>query len=267
VEVQESQVEVPANAEPAAPAVRTERVHEIWLVFALSLGVSGVYAFVNLIADLSRGKLTSQVATLNGSQAPGRPWLDLTYQLLGIAVGLIPVLLVAHFLERSKESLATIGLRKDKRQILPGLALAAVVGGTGLAFYLLAHALGASLTVVPENLPNVWWRIPVLILSAVQNALVEEVLVVGYLLYRLRQLGWSDNRALLLSAGVRGSYHLYQGFGGFFANAAMGLLFGRIWQRSGRTTQLVIAHATIDTFAFVGYALLRGKVSWLPVPS
>ena len=108
---------------------------------------------------------------------------------------------------------------------------------------------------------------PVLVLSAIQNALLEEVLVVGYLLHRLRQLGWSDNRALALSAGLRGSYHLYQGFGGFLGNAAMGLVFGRIWQRTGRTTQLVITHATIDTFAFVGYALLRGKVSWLPVPT
>ena len=83
----------------------------------------------------------------------------------------------------------------------------------------------------------------------------------------MRQLGWSDDKALVTSALLRGSYHLYQGFGGFAGNAVMGLIFGRIWQRSRRTTSLVIAHATIDTVAFVGYALLRGKVSWLPVPS
>ena len=46
----------------------------------------------------------------------------------------------------------------------------------------------------------------------------------------------------------------------------MGLLFGRIYQRTGRTMPLVIAHATIDAVAFVGYALLAGKVSWLPTP-
>jgi membrane protease YdiL (CAAX protease family) len=243
------------------------RVEEIWLVFALSLGASGVYALVRLIGDLTAGAaLSTQVATLNGTQAPGRPWLDLTYQLLAILTGLIPVWLVSHFLRRGGETLRTIGLRPDRRQIGPGLALAAIIGGAGLGLYLAARGLGANLTVVPEDLPDVWWRIPILILSAWQNALLEEVLVAAYLLHRLRGLGWSDDKALVTSALLRGSYHLYQGFGGFAGNAVMGLIFGRIWQRSRRTTSLVIAHATIDTVAFVGYALLRGKVSWLPVP-
>jgi hypothetical protein len=42
--------------------------------------------------------------------------------------------------------------------------------------------------VVAEHLPAVWWRIPVL-LSAAHDGLLEEVLVVGYLLRRLDQLG------------------------------------------------------------------------------
>ena len=135
-----------------------------------------------------------------------------------------------------------------------------------MAFYLAVHATGANLTVVAENLPDVWWRYPVLVLSAVQNGVLEEVLVTGYLLHRLRQLGWSDNRALLVSALLRGSYHLYQGFGGFVGNVVMGLVFGRLYQRWGRVTPLVIAHTLIDVVAFVGYAQLAGRVSWLPTP-
>jgi membrane protease YdiL (CAAX protease family) len=100
----------------------------------------------------------------------------------------------------------------------------------------------------------------------VQNAVLEEVLVAGYLLLRLRQLGWGDGRALALSALLRGSYHLYQGFGGFLGNLALGLLFGRLYQRWGRVGPLVVAHTLIDTVAFVGYAVLAGHVSWLPVP-
>jgi membrane protease YdiL (CAAX protease family) len=110
----------------------------------------------------------------------------------------------------------------------------------------------------------VWWRIPVLLLSAAQNATLEEVLVAGYLLHRLRQLGWSDNRALAVSAVLRGSYHLYQGLGGFLGNLAMGLVFGRVYQRWGRTTPLVIAHTFIDAVAFIGYLALAGHVTWLP---
>lgn len=238
------------------------------LVFALSLGASGVRALLRLVDDLTKGTpLVTQTATLNGSQAPGRPWLDLALQLVSISFGIVPVLLAAHLLMRSGEGLRTLGLdgRRPGWDITRGVLLAAAIGGSGLALYLGAHASGANLTVVAENLPEVWWRIPVLVLSAFQNGLLEEVLVAGYLLHRLRQLGWSDNRALAASAVLRGSYHLYQGFGGFLGNLAMGLVFGRLYQRWGRVTPLVIAHTLIDIVAFVGYALLVGKVSWLPV--
>ncbi|HVW82158.1 MAG TPA: CPBP family intramembrane glutamic endopeptidase [Mycobacteriales bacterium] len=254
----------------AAPAVpRRWLVTEVWLVFALSLGASGVRAAIDLIADISSGRsLTSQVALLNSSQAPGRPWLDLFLQLDSLVVGVVPVFLVIHFLTRSGERASTIGvdLRKFDSDAWRGAALAAVVGGAGLGLYLGTHAAGVDLTVVPESLPAVWWRVPVLVLSALQNAALEEVLVAGYLLHRLNQLGWSDGKALVTSAVVRGSYHLYQGLGGFAGNAVMGLIFGRLYQRWGRVMPLLIAHTLMDTVAFVGYAELAGHVSWIPTP-
>ena len=240
---------------------------EVILVFALSLGASGVRALLHLVDDLTNGApLHTQTAVLNGSQAPGRPWLDLTLQLVSIGFGVVPVLLGAHLLTRSGESLRVLGLdlTRPRWDGVRGVALAALIGGSGLGLYLAAHAAGANLTVVAENLPDVWWRIPVLVLSAAQNGLLEEVLVAGYLLHRLRQLGWSDNRALAVSAVLRGSYHLYQGFGGFAGNVVMGLVFGRLYQRWGRVAPLVVAHTLIDVVAFVGYALLAGKVTWLP---
>jgi membrane protease YdiL (CAAX protease family) len=118
--------------------------------------------------------------------------------------------------------------------------------------------------VVPTNLPPSWWRIPVLALQALQDGLLEEVVICGYLLHRLNQLGWSDNRSLLTSAVLRGSYHLYQGFGGFAGNLVMGLIFGRLYQRQNRLGRLVVAHTLIDAGAFIGYVLLKGRVSWLP---
>jgi len=35
-------------------------------------------------------------------------------------------------------------------------------------------------------------------------------------------------------------------------------------QAGGSSLPLVVAHALIDTVAFVGYALLHGRVGWLP---
>ncbi|WP_369208596.1 CPBP family intramembrane glutamic endopeptidase, partial [Streptomyces sp. PU-14G] len=147
-----------------------------------------------------------------------------------------------------------------------GAAVAAGIGGCGIGFYLLAQANGFNLTVEPESLPDVWWKYPVLFASAVQNSVLEEVVVVGYLLRRLSQLGWSPVAALAAGAVLRGSYHLYQGIGGFLGNLAMGVVFGLLYLRWRRVGPLVAAHALIDIVAFVGYALLAGRVDWLPTP-
>jgi membrane protease YdiL (CAAX protease family) len=212
--------------------------------------------------------LADQTAVLNASRAPGRPWLDLFLQLTALVLALTPVLLAVHLLTRSGDGLRPPGLDRPRPvfDVTRGALLAAVVGGTGLGFYLLVHAAGLYLTVVPEALPVVWWRTPVLLLSAAQNAILEEVLVAGYLLHRLRQLGWRDGPALLLSAVLRGSYHLYQGLGGYTGNVITGLLFGRLYQRWGRVGPLIVAHTLIDAVAFVGYAYLAGRVGWLPTP-
>jgi membrane protease YdiL (CAAX protease family) len=90
------------------------------------------------------------------------------------------------------------------------------------------------------------------------------VVGLGYLLRRFKQAGWSDGRSDAVSALIRGSYHLYQGFGGFVGNLVMGLIFARLYRRWGRVMPLLLAHALIDTTAFVGYVLLAPHVSWLP---
>lgn len=259
----------PAYTAPALDAGRRSTLkREVVLVFAVSLGRSGVYAFVSIMAALTAGKpLASQSATLNTSYAPGRPTLDLVYQVLAIVFTLVPVALAWHFLvtggERASRVLG-IDASQPGRDAARGAVLAALVGGTGLLLYISAYAVGVSLQVAASGLPAVWWSWPVLVGRAVMNAVLEESLVAGYLLHRLGQLGVRPWRAVAASAVLRGSYHLYQGFGGFVGNAAMGVLFGRLYQRWGRTMPLIIAHSLIDIVAFIGYALLVGKVSWLP---
>jgi len=265
------QAEAGAVADSFPPERSSRRIlrDETLLVLGLSLGASGVSALISFVGSVTKpGGLKDQAATLNASAAPGRPWLDLAWQLFGIASSLVPVALVAHLLLREGSSLRVLGFDRTKPwfDLARGAAVAAVIGSTGIAFYLGARGLGFNLTVVPEALPEVWWKYPVLVLSALQNAILEEVIVVGYLLRRLGQLGWTPGTALVASSVLRGSYHLYQGIGGAVGNLAMGPIFGWLYHRWGRVTPLVIAHTLIDVGAFIGYVVLVGHVSWVPAP-
>lgn len=143
------------------------------------------------------------------------------------------------------------------------MALTAVIGIPGLALYVGAYAAGFNLEVSASGLGETWWRPVVLVLAAFGNGAAEEILVVGYLLVRLRQLGVPPAVALAATALLRGSYHLYQGFGGGLGNLAMGVVFALWWMRTRRLWPLVLAHFLLDVFAFVGYTVLAPHVSWL----
>ena len=242
---------------------------EVVAVLAVGLGRSAVDSVISLIASLTQvqsvTKLSTQTVALNSSDST-RPWLDLTWQVYGIVFALAPALLAVYLLTRERVGLRGIGLDATRplKDLGFGALVAACIGGSGLALYLGAHAAGLAVTIVPTTLPAIWWRIPVLVGSAWENAIVEEITWNGYLLRRFDQLGWGERRSDATSALIRGSYHLYQGFGGFVGNFVMGMIFARLYRRWGRVTPLLIAHGLIDTTAFVGYVLLAGHVSWLP---
>jgi membrane protease YdiL (CAAX protease family) len=239
---------------------------EVLLVFTITLGMSGLRSLLRLVESLAEPEPLSEQAVALNAPAARADLIDLAFQLTGVLTLTAWGGLGVYLLLRDGTRLSEIGLRGrlDRRDWLYGAGLAAVIGVPGLGLYLAAHALGLNLAVLPSTLSDTWWRLPVLVLSAVANSWAEEILVVGYLLTRLRQLRVGRNGALVISAVLRGSYHLYQGFGGFIGNVVMGLVFGWVWQRTNRLWPLIVAHALIDVIAFVGYALLRGRVGWLP---
>lgn len=240
---------------------------EIWIVLGLGLGRSAVYSLLSLIEKLTRPEpLSSQTTSLNTSVTPDRPWLDLAYQVAAIAFPLVQVLLVLYLLSLAHGNarrLIGFDLRRPWGDLGRGAALAAAIGIPGIGFYLLARDLGLNTTVSPANLAETWWTVPALLGLAAMNGILEEVVMVGYLFTRLGDLRWKPWAILITSAVVRGSYHLYQGFGGFAGNIVMGLVFGLAYRRWGRVLPLVIAHALMDGFVFVGYALLAPYLTWL----
>jgi membrane protease YdiL (CAAX protease family) len=265
--VQQPQPPAPAGSPiPGSPsaATRTRLRWEIGIVLGLSLGASAVYSVVSIISRLTAEvALSDQSATINGSQST-REWLDFTYQFLGIVSGLFPVALVLYLLwQPGRSSFRRLGVdfTEPGRDLLRGGALLLIIGIPGLGLYLAGRALGFTVAVVPSPLDTFWWTIPILVFSAIRSALSEELIVVGYLFTRLRELGWNAWTIIVSAALLRGSYHLYQGIGPFVGNALMGVVFGWCYLRWGRVMPLVIAHWVLDIVSFVGYPL---AVLWWP---
>lgn len=236
---------------------------EIALVLAVTFGLSAYTAILRLVDFTLRG-LADQRVALN----PRRSYfdlIDLGLNLASVAQLVAWGALAVYLLWRSGFTLSHIGIGRFRLRadLLGGLGLAALIGIPGLGLYLAARALGFSAEVVPTELTDSWWRVPVLVAAAFANGWAEEVIVVGYLLRRFEQLGVNPVKGVIWSSLLRGAYHLYQGFGAGVGNLAMGLVFGYAYRRWGRLWPLVIAHGIIDTVAFVGYALLARHLGWL----
>lgn len=249
---------------------------EVLLVLGVSLGADAVRSILRIIDRMTRPEsLASQSTQMNSSVAADRPWLDLAFQLTWIVTSLVPVALVMYLLWIRPAVRRPVGdgaagvnglgfdLTRPVSDLLRGFLLAAAIGIPGLGFYLAARELGVNTNVEPGNLAENWWTIPVYVLAAAMNGIVEEVIMLGYLFLRLRQVGWAWWAIVVVSALIRGSYHLYQGFGGFAGNVVMGIVFGLLFLRWRRSGPFVAAHTFIDIAAFVGYAALAGHVDWL----
>lgn len=274
-------------ARPALPAPSARTVRwEIAIVLGLSLGRSAVYAVVQLIDKATRAPLGEQTTVLNPALSP-RWGFDLTYQLLGIAFALVPVLLVLHLMHlRGRDPFRTLGLdlRRPGRDLAWGAGLFAVIGLGTLGVYAAGRALGITTAIVANAMDESWYQVPVLLLSAVRHSLLEEVIVGAWLvdrlgyLQRLRAAGlhrdpapavpssWASAEGLFLPTRVaavvlalallRGAYHLYQGVGPGVGNALMGVVFVLVFLRVPRVMPLVVAHFLLDAVGFVGYPLL-----------
>lgn len=231
-------------------------VVELVLVGILTFGFSALSAALALLENALTSGIGDTTVALNPVTSSVTV-IDVIRQLMGVARLLAFGGLGVYLLWRSGIGLRRIGLARPSRADLPpAVVLAAVIGLPGLALVALSQALGINSMLDVAPVDGLWWRIPVLVLKAFGNGVAEEIVVVGYFMTRLRQLGVGSGGTLWSSALLRGSYHLYQGIGAGIGNVLMGLVYGRWYQVTNRLWPLVIAHALIDTVAFAGYALL-----------
>ena len=245
---------------------RTRLGLEVVIVLGLSLGQSAVYSLLRIIERLTRNvPLAQQTSTLNASVTPdpsmARPDLPARRHHFRPDAGAASALLL-NLTDPPAGRTIGFDLTRPRFDLGFGALIALAIGIPGLGLYALP-IVGINTDVQASGLTDQWWTIPILILSAAENAVLEEVVMIGFLFTRLRQLGWNVIAIIAFSAIIRGSYHLYQGIGGFIGNLIMGVIFGLIYLRWKRVGPLVVAHTLLDITAFVGYALVAPHVDWL----
>lgn len=242
------------------PTDRRALQWEIVLVLAATFGASGVRAALRLLESATAPEdLNDQTTTLNAPQS-SLTWLDPLFQLISSGVllawgGLAAFLLLRHLPPRLAERPV---LRPSLRDVLPGAGLAALIGLPGLAFYVAAVQLNLSKQVMASGLDSSVGDVLLLVINAWANGVAEEIIVVAWLVTRMRQLTVPWAWVFVASAVLRGSYHLYQGYSAGLGNIIMGLVFVYVYYRTRRVWPLIIAHGLIDTVAFVCYQLLDG---------
>ncbi|MDO4929149.1 MAG: CPBP family intramembrane metalloprotease [Corynebacterium sp.] len=234
---------------------------EIALVLLVSFGRSGLRAIFQLVDALLATSNLNEQATVLYSQQSQSSWLDIALQLCSALTLCAWGGLAAYLLWASHNwSWPTWRALFRGRSWAQGAGLAALIGLPGLGLYILALQMGWTKYVIPASFEQAWWELPVLWVHSFANAFAEEMIVVAFLVTRLRQLDKSWALAIGASALLRASYHLYQGVSAGFGNLLMGLIFAAFYAKTGKVWPLIIAHFLIDAVAFSGYAL--GASSW-----
>jgi hypothetical protein len=151
-----------------------------------------------------------------------------------------------------------MGFPSFSQDVIPGLGIGALAIGCEFVLiipfaHLLAEHPGLINKISEGSVPK-YYIIYGLILSAT-TAIAEEVLVNGYLLTRLHQLGWSDKKSLALSLTLRTSYHVYYGFG-FLLTVPFGYFNTRSFQKHHKLNRPIVAHFLFDAI-LLSIAILR----------
>lgn len=232
---------------------------EVAIVLAIAIAPATFSAVFSLLHLLTQPTPIAQTQTALNPPAAASILLDLAQRTANILLSLAPVALVLWLTTtRHRSGWRRLGLRpRGLGDVWRGFALVAAIGIPGLGLYALSRMAGLTVRVVAGDATFQWSTVLVLLLSAARAALIEEVIVVAYLSQRLRALRWAPWATILLSALVRGSYHLYQGVPMALGNVVMGVVFAGafMWLFRRRVAPLVVAHFTIDAISFLGYPL------------
>lgn len=234
----------------AGPRNRRRLLVELAIVLAIFPLPEALNAWVDLVdALLGRGG-GQRLPTLFGGHAGLGFWFLMIELLLPLAGGALVLYLLS--LPGGDGGPAAIGL--DRRNPRGDAAL--VLPVFGLCFFLAQLLVAAALAaahvkgVNPSfgHFPAYYQVLDVT--NGVVSAVVEEIVVLGYLVRRLEQLGTRPAVVIVLAVLLRGSYHVYYGWG-VVPILGWALASVLVYRRFRRLAPFIFVHACWDIGAIL----------------
>ncbi|HEY5244631.1 MAG TPA: CPBP family intramembrane glutamic endopeptidase [Acidimicrobiales bacterium] len=234
---------------PGAPATidRRERRLQGWetLVVLSVFPLAATFSALVLLIE----HLTLDIA-IDAPIAIRAPlWVDLLLNVIFLLLELSAVFLVWYLMVRSGEGLTAINLggrrwRTDLAFLLPvffAVFLLPLWLGRGI---LAAAGLHAYAVIGPEFSAR-WADVALQCVHGAVSGVIEEVVVLGFLVRRLEQRGWPVAAIVVVDAGVRLSYHVYYG-PGVIEVAPWAVVSVLVYLRIRRLLPFIICHAIYD---------------------
>lgn len=265
-------ISAPAVAEPARPVARSMRrrvtieILVVLAVFPLPYSIAAVQDLVGYLLGEGPG---NRIPIL----FPGHDGAALPFVVLEVLLPLAAAAVVLYLLSfgdldappgaRGGRAAgpAAIGLdrsqlRGDLALVLPVFAfcnLIPIVGGGVVLHALGVHSPNPSTSGLPSYYGIAY------VAMAIVAGIVEEIVVLGYLVRRLEQLGMRPLWVVVIAVAVRGSYHLYYGWGvvPILAWATVSVVLYRRYRRLG---PFIVVHMLWDTGLFLAGHVLTAEI-------
>lgn len=239
----------PAETVPRARRLLRWELLIVLAVFPLPAVIAAITSAANHL--LHQGPGAAHASVLVPGSVPVSVVLGVALELSSIAAaGLVWYLLV-----RSGEGTGAIGLDKTR----PKVDAALVLPVFGVVFFasffvggIVEAALGLKTFPVDDPVHGLAY-LPVLLAGGLAAGIVEETVVLGYLVRRLEQLGVRPVWVVVIAVAVRGSYHLYYGPGVIpilvWATASV-----LVYRKVRRLAPFMVVHSLWDMSLFLAQA-------------
>lgn len=233
-------VDLEPEPEPAAPPGRANAIVEVALVLLVVFGPAVLAAGRDVVRGIFGWPVTPSPALIPFPDHLANQVFALVYWSVLAAPAALALLLLFRAGARPRD----LGLWRPRwRDLLAAVVLVVgigIVSGLGSLVLHLFHNTG-----VLHGTPLLGASPLDLVLRSLNAGVLEESVVLGYLVTRLELAGVSTPKAAAVSVAARTSYHLYYGTG-----ALIPLLFGVLvtlyFVRFRRLLPVVAAHAAWD---------------------